>query len=99
VQFFKDGRFVRNGIFVFWVPATVFVIQFVINVICLLRAGKSEELAAGQHSAPRDLSHIYTPEMDGGQMALWLCDGPRHRASSKHPVPGKCVNSPAAVAA
>jgi hypothetical protein len=49
VQFFKDGPFVRNGIFVFWVAATVFAIQCVINVICLLRAGKSEELAARQH--------------------------------------------------
>lgn len=38
LPFFKTGPFSWNGIFVLWIPATVFVIQFVANVVFLLRA-------------------------------------------------------------
>ena len=43
LQFFKSGPFAWNGIFVFWIPATVFVIQFAANVVLLLRAIKAEQ--------------------------------------------------------
>ena len=42
LQFFKDGPLAWNGIFVFWIPASVFVIQFIVNVIWLLKAISSE---------------------------------------------------------
>jgi hypothetical protein len=45
LQFFKDGPFAWNGIFVFSIPATVFVIQFVVNVVYLLKAITEEEVA------------------------------------------------------
>lgn len=44
LPFFKSGPFAWNGIFVFWVPATVFVIQFIVNTIFLLKAIKTEEI-------------------------------------------------------
>jgi len=50
LQFFRDGPFAWNGVFVFWIPATVFVIQFIVNVIWLLKAISSEARQTG--SAP-----------------------------------------------
>jgi hypothetical protein len=43
LPFFKVGPFDWRGIFVFWIPATVFVLQFVANVWMLLRAINREE--------------------------------------------------------
>ena len=51
-MFFKTGPLAWDGIFVFWIPATVFVIQFVVNVVYLLKAIKSEELAEELRAAP-----------------------------------------------
>jgi hypothetical protein len=53
LQLFKDGPFAWNGIFVIWIPAAVFVIQFVVNVIYLFKAIKNEELADRQPAESR----------------------------------------------
>lgn len=38
LPFFKVGPFDWRGIFVFWIPAVVFVVQFIVNTAMLLRA-------------------------------------------------------------
>jgi hypothetical protein len=38
LPFFKVGPFDWRGIFVFWIPAVVFVLQFIVNTAMLLRA-------------------------------------------------------------
>jgi len=53
LPFFTSGPFAWNGIFVFWIPATVFVIQFIVNTVFLLKAIKTEEIEA---AADPDLS-------------------------------------------
>jgi hypothetical protein len=47
LPFFKVGPFDWRGMFVFWIPALVFVIQFVGNVTMLLRAIGREQREAG----------------------------------------------------
>jgi hypothetical protein len=48
LPFFKVGPFDWRGIFVFWIPAIVFVLQFIVNTMMLLRAiaREQEELTA-----------------------------------------------------
>jgi len=51
LPFFKSGPFAWNGLFVFWIPATVFVSLFVVNATCLIKAINSEAretLGAGE---------------------------------------------------
>jgi hypothetical protein len=43
LPFFKVGPFDWRGIFVFWIPGTVFTIQFIANTVMLLRAIASDE--------------------------------------------------------
>jgi hypothetical protein len=47
LPFFKIGPFDWRGIFVFWIPAVVFVLQFVVNVAMLLRAIDREHQEPG----------------------------------------------------
>ena len=51
LPFFKSGPFAWNGIFVFWLPATVFGIQFIVNVIWLFKAINSESCETAEASA------------------------------------------------
>jgi hypothetical protein len=44
LPFFKSGPFSWAGIFVMWIPACVFILQFVANTTMLLRAIKDEEM-------------------------------------------------------
>jgi len=43
LPFFKTGPFAWSGIFVIWIPAIVFIIQFIANTTMLLRAISTEE--------------------------------------------------------
>ena len=51
LPFFKSGPFAWNGIFVFWLPAIVFGIQFIVNVIWLFKAINSESCETAEASA------------------------------------------------
>lgn len=58
LPFFKSGPFSWAGIFVMWIPATVFIVQFVANVAMLLRAIGREERETrpgAEADAPRDM--------------------------------------------
>jgi len=52
LPFFKSGPFSWAGIFVIWIPAFVFIAQFVANTTMLLRAVADEERDAGAVGAP-----------------------------------------------
>lgn len=55
LPFFKSGPFSWNGVFVLWIPATVFVIQFIANVVLLLRAVNVPETPSDEPSRTRPL--------------------------------------------
>lgn len=44
LPFFRSGPFAWNGIFVLWIPAAAFVIQFIVNTVYLFKAIRTEEL-------------------------------------------------------
>jgi hypothetical protein len=52
LPFFKSGPFAWNGLFVFWIPATVFVALFVVNTIWLVKAINSEARETPGAGAP-----------------------------------------------
>jgi hypothetical protein len=52
LPFFKVGPFDWRGIFVFWIPAVVFVLQFVANTSMLLRAVNDEYRPAASDPRP-----------------------------------------------
>jgi hypothetical protein len=52
LPFFKTGPFDWAGIFVLWIPAVVFIIQFVANVAMLLKAIAGEEREARAAGGP-----------------------------------------------
>jgi hypothetical protein len=51
LPFFKVGPFDWRGIFVFWIPGTVFTIQFIANTVMLLRAIDDEHTEATAETA------------------------------------------------
>jgi hypothetical protein len=55
LAFFKTGPLAWNGVFGFWIPATVFVIMFVANTAMLLRAINTPDTPTGQ-DAERSLA-------------------------------------------
>ena len=48
LPFFRTGPFAWNGFVVFWIPAVVFVIQFIVNTVVLWRAVGREDRATVQ---------------------------------------------------
>ncbi|MFE2996931.1 hypothetical protein ACFXG4_18185 [Nocardia sp. NPDC059246] len=52
LPFFRSGPFSWGGIFVFWVPATVFGIQFFVNVVMVLKAIGRPESEDALHLQP-----------------------------------------------
>ncbi|MFC7500787.1 hypothetical protein [Nocardioides sp. GCM10030258] len=49
---FKSGPFAWSGIFVIWIPATIFIVQFLVNTRQLLVAVNSDRRPAADKSAP-----------------------------------------------
>jgi hypothetical protein len=52
LPFFKSGPFAWNGLFVFWIPAAVFVALLVVNTIWLIKAINSEARETADAGAP-----------------------------------------------
>jgi hypothetical protein len=61
LSFFKTGPFDWRGMFVFWVPATVFIVQFIANVAMLLKAINSEQLEVQRQPAGERRTAIGEP--------------------------------------
>jgi hypothetical protein len=55
LPFFKTGLFAWNGLLVVWIPAFVFIAQFVVNVWALLRAIDREEAEVRAGMPDREL--------------------------------------------
>jgi hypothetical protein len=57
LPFFKHGPFSWAGIFVIWIPAIVFIAQFIANTTCLLKAIRDEEreTRSARHAAASPL--------------------------------------------
>jgi hypothetical protein len=54
LPFFKSGPFAWNGLFVFWLPATVFTALFIVNTTFLIKAINSEARETSEAGATHD---------------------------------------------
>jgi hypothetical protein len=62
LPFFKSGVFAWNGLFVVWIPAFVFIAQFVVNTWALLRAiGGEEQETRALAGSPRGSVNVLAP--------------------------------------
>ncbi|CQD17534.1 hypothetical protein BN1232_03927 [Mycobacterium lentiflavum] len=64
LPFFKSGPFAWNGLFVFWMPATVFTALFIVNTTFLIKAINSEARetqAADETPSHESLTRETTP--------------------------------------
>ncbi|BDB44027.1 MULTISPECIES: hypothetical protein [Mycobacterium] len=57
LPFFKSGPFAWNGLFVFWLPATVFTALFIVNTTWLIKAINAEAREIPQGAEGREQVH------------------------------------------